>query len=46
MDYYQFNVKALEHNNHKRICERLEENYRQVIDVGFGDTQEKLNEII
>ena len=42
MDYYKLDVKALKNKNQQRICDRLEEEDRQVIDQEFGETPEKL----
>ena len=55
MNYVQYNrnpidfklgVKTLEPKNHKRIYERLEEDDRQIIDLEFGETAEKLKECL
>ena len=46
VDYHKQNVRALEPKYHNGIYSKLEENNRQVIDLGFSDISEKLNESI
>ena len=41
-DYYSLEVKALEQKNHRNIYDRLKEEDRQVIELDFGDTPDKL----
>ena len=41
-DYYNLEVKALEQKNHRKIYDRLKEEDRQVIELDFGYTPDKL----
>ena len=41
-NYFKLYVKALEPKNHKRMCERLEEDDRKVINLDFAYTPEKV----
>ena len=41
-DFYNLDVKALDQKNHRMIYERLKEEDRQVIEIDFGDTRDKL----
>ena len=39
---YNLELKALEQKNHRKIYDRLKEEERQVIELDFGDTSNKL----
>ena len=41
-DYYNLKFKLLEQKNHRKIYDRLKEKDRQVIELDFGDTSDKL----
>ena len=43
-DYYNLEVKALEQKNHRKIYYRLKEEDKQIIELYFGDTPDKLKE--
>ena len=44
-DFYNLDVKAIDHKNHKKIYERLQED-RQVIEIDFSHTPDKLKEYL
>ena len=44
IDYYKLDVRALELKNHRKIYDWLEEEDRQVIELDFGNTPDKLKE--
>ena len=40
--FYNLDVKVIDQKNQRKIYDRLKEEYRQVIEIDFGDTTEKL----
>ena len=42
IDYFKLDIKALEEKNHRQMYDRLTEKERQVIELDFGDTPDKL----
>ena len=41
-EYYNLEVKALEHKHHEKIYDRLKEEDRQVIELDFGNTPQNV----
>ena len=41
-DFYNLDVKAIDQEKHKKICDRLKEEDRQVIEIDFSDIPDKL----
>ena len=41
-DFYNLDVKAIDQKNHRKIYDRLKEEDRQVIEIDFVDTPDKL----
>ena len=41
-DFRTLDVKALDQKNHRKIYDRLKKEDRQVIEIDFGDTPDKL----
>ena len=41
-DFYDYNVKAIDQKNHRKIYDRLKEEDRQVLRLDFGDNSDKL----
>ena len=41
-DFYCLEVKAIEQKNHRKIYDRLKEEDRQVVELDFGNTLDKL----
>ena len=41
-EFYNIDVKIIDQKNHRKIYDRLREENRQVIELDFGNTQDKL----
>ena len=41
-DFYSLDIEALDQKNHRKIYDRLKEVDKQVIEINFGDTPDKL----
>ena len=41
-DFYNLDVTMIDQKNHRKIYDRLKEEGRQVIELGFGNTLDKL----
>ena len=41
-DFYNLDVKVIDQKNHRKIYDRVKEEDRQVIEIDFGDTLDKL----
>ena len=41
-DYFKLDIKELEEKNHRKMYSRLKKEVRQVIDLGFDNTPDKL----
>ena len=40
--FYSLDIKAIDQKYHRKIYDRLKEEDRQVIEIGFGDTPDRL----
>ena len=39
---YDLDVKAIDQGNHRKICDRLKEEDRQILELDFGNNPDKL----
>ena len=40
-DFYNLDIKVIDQENYRKIYDRLEEEDRQVMELDFGNTQDK-----